>query len=235
VDVGAGVGAAFQDGSTWTGHLEAGLRLPRSVRLEARAERERYLWTVASADTLLPLERVELVLDRAGHPGLAGKVALGRETFPDGNAVTTAYAWLLAPILPGLRLGWAASWQDARESRWSPVVERYEPYFTPEEQAVQSALAEVLLPLGNGSLRLNGSYGVRATEGAPGVAPGQGRPAVAFTERAYTPWSAVARLDAPVADRLRVEAEVERRETSFYTLNRGSLGLVLRFGRTDGR
>lgn len=238
LDVTAGFGGVRQDESTWTGHAGLGVRLPGRLTLEGRAARERYLWTTASADALLMVESVELSLERADHPGWAGEAVVQHESFPDGNGVATAYAWLLAPVAPGFRVGWAVSWQDAEESRWEPAVERYVPYFTPLEQRVSSALAEVTVPLGAAVARLNGSWGVWAREEVPGSsgslpgnAPGRARAA----ERSYTPWSVVATLDAPAGEGISLRMEGERRATAFYTLTRGNLALVLRLGGASPR
>jgi hypothetical protein len=194
------------------------------------AERERYLWTLASADTLLVLERVALTLGRPDHAGWAGEAALRRETFPDGNALTSASAWILAPVAPGVRIGWAASLADARETRWSPGPGRYLPYYTPEEQHVQSLLAELGAPLGRASVRVSGRYGVWATEQAPAA----GSSPLAFVERSYHPWSATAGLEAPATDELTVYVQAERSATAFYALTRASVALLVRLGSEAG-
>lgn len=235
LDVTGGFGGVRQDETTWVGHAGLGLRLPGEISLEGRAERERYLWTTASADTLVMLESGELVLERAAHPGWAGEAVARLESFRDGNRVATVYAWLLAPVVPGLRLGGAASWQDAEESRWQPDTERYTPYFTPLEQRVVSALAEVVVSLGSATARLNGNWGVWAREEAPGTAvsvPGNppGRGAVRRAERSYTPWSVVAALDVPAGERISLRFGAERQRTAFYQLTRGDIGLRVVFG-----
>ncbi len=240
VEVTAGLGGVLQGEAAWIGHAGLTVRLPQQLRLRARVERVRYLWTTASADTLLFLEPVELALSRAEHPRWAGEVAVRREAFPDGNRVSSAHAWLLAPVVPGLRMGAAASWQDASETRWSLALERYVPYYTPEEQRIASILAEVRVPLGSATARLNGSWGAWARERAPmpdASSPGNspGGPSLVFEERSYTPWNVTASLDAPAGERLSLHIEAERRETAFYDLTRGSVAVLIHLGRPSRR
>jgi hypothetical protein len=201
--------ADFVQGSTgdWTGALEAGVELGRGLALEVFGRRSRYLWTLASADTLVMENAVEVGLDRSDAPGWAGELQLRQERFADGNRVDRASGWILAPVVGGagsvpsdgqdggrggaslrLRLGYAFSWADARESRWvaaptlfwsdpgfpeilplpgDELAGRYDPYHTPRNEQVHNLLGEVALPLNRVSLQLNGSYGVHAREDAP--------------------------------------------------------------------
>ena len=172
----------------WTGRAMLGLRLPNGVALRGRAAREPYLRTAASLVT--PVTTTTLGGELAwNHPrGWLGEAAVQRERYPDDNAVTTAYAWLLAPVARGargvLRLGWGASAQDADESRFVLVHDvpsgpgvpvegvstegHYAPYWTPSRLRAHSVLAAAELRPGAALvLRAGGSYGVSAREDAP--------------------------------------------------------------------
>jgi hypothetical protein len=124
-----------------------------------------------------------LALDRSAVPGWAGEALLRRESYGDDNPVTTAYGWLLAPVVRAathsLRLGYAAAWQDAPRSRWvldrsggpgqqdgQQAEGRYDPYYTPHDVTTHSALVNGALAVGGGWLIVDGSVGVRATETA---------------------------------------------------------------------
>jgi hypothetical protein len=162
-------------------HYDAGA----GRRLRAAASRDRYTATVASLDMMLMVNAVELSLDRSGDPGWAGELLGRRETYGDGNAVSTAYGWLLAPLsrsrTHSLRAGYAAAWQDAPESRWTPHPDgggpphaegqqaegRYSPYYTPHDVRTHSALINAALAVGSGWLLADGSLGVYARETAP--------------------------------------------------------------------
>lgn len=172
----------------WTGRAMLGLRLPNGVALRARAAREPYLRTVASL--AVPVTVATLGGELAWrHPrGWLGEAAVRRERYPDDNAVTTAYLWLLAPVAQGargvLQLGYGASAQDADESRFvllhdvpaGPGIPvegvstegRYAPYWTPSRLRTHSLLAAAELRPGAALvLRAGGSYGVSAREEAP--------------------------------------------------------------------
>jgi hypothetical protein len=241
---------------------ELGLALPGGVTAAAAARRTRYLSTLSSADTLLMVNTVELRLDRAAAPGWAGEVVFRRETFPDNNHTTSAYAWILAPVLSGgrpadnrrpgasLRLGYAFSWSDADANRWSAVLTgeeaqdslpgstipgRYQPYFTPNDQQVHSLLAEVAATFGGGTtLRLSGTLGILATENAPVlIATGPGESQLFFYERDYTPWRITAGATVPLSRALTLTADAEAWRTSYYEMRQFGVGMVYRFGRTD--
>lgn len=241
LDLTLAAGAAIQEDVTWTGEATLARGLGRGLRLRATAERDRYLWTTSSADTLLMVDGLEVALDAAASPRWAGEAVLHVARFPDGNTVRTAYGWLLAPLAPVLRAGASVAWEDAEETRWSPALDGYAPYFTPERQRTVSVLGELALPLGAATLRASGSWGVWARELAPsGVAVGRpgnapDRTAVIFDERAFTPWSARAALDLPAGDHLTLHAEAERAATAFYRLTRAGLAVVVRPGAAAPR
>lgn len=238
LDLAGGLGGVRQEEGAWTGRVEAGLRLPGQVRLRVEADRRRYLWTTASADTLLLVDGAGLVVDRADAPGWAGEAVIRRETFPDGNRIWTAYAWVLAPVAPWVRAGLATAYQSADESRWSAATEVYEPYFTPDEQRVQSVLLELRGTTERVTLGLNGSYGFQATDLSPGIqadrpgirpGPGPGPPGGAAepTKRSFSPWSMTASAEIRASGRVGIRLEVERSTTAFYELTRGQVALSL--------
>jgi hypothetical protein len=165
------------------------VNLSPSLTLRASVGRERYLWTVASADSLLMMNTVEVALGRADAPGWAGEAVFQRRSFADENDVRTAYGWVLAPLVKGiLRAGYAFSWSDATENRWvrnpatvagnqndqgqprpvgSELPGVYAPYHTPAEEQIHKALAELTVAAGSATFRLDGSVGFRAREDAP--------------------------------------------------------------------
>ena len=268
-DVSAKAGRAWQssvvgqDGA-WIGDVSLAARLSTDLELRGRGWVERYLWTPASADTLVMVEGLELALDGAAAPEWAGEAVVRREALPGGNVIRTAYAWGLAPIVPWLRGGYAFSWQDSDETRWSPVEVtggqggpgrgggppmaasdplpgRYTPYFTPEQTYIHSLLTELRGKVGFGTARLNVSYGIWATEQVPSLEVGSGASSAfqtTFAERSFNPWSVTGAVDVPQGCCTALQAEVERAHTAFYQVTRVSLGLVYRFLRqptTDGR
>lgn len=213
---------------------DASLNVGAGVSLRGRAVRERYTATVASLDTAVMAQRLEVALDRSAAPAWAGEAVARRETYGDDNAVSTAYLWVLAPVSRSaghsVRIGYGAAWQDTPETRWrvdpslpaGPTGElggRYAPYYTPHDVFTHSALANAAVAVGAGWLLVNGSVGVHATEMAPalfGTGIGGAPALLTFHDRSFTPWRADASLVAPVGANASVTVAVEFSRTAYY-------------------
>jgi tetratricopeptide (TPR) repeat protein len=117
---------ADRSATQWTGRAMVGVRLPGFVTVRGRAEQLAYLYTLGSLASPVDVRSVagELQLN---HPnGWLAQAALQQQRFTDDNVVRSAYAWLLAPIVRtgsvDLQAGYAVSNDDARESRYFPVI-----------------------------------------------------------------------------------------------------------------
>jgi hypothetical protein len=217
----------------------------QGTTLRLRAARERYTATAASIDTLLMAQTVELAVDRSGAPGWAGELLGRRVGFGDGNPVTTAYGWLLAPLsrssTHALRAGYALGWQDSERSNWVPatagaggpplqqVTGRYAPYYTPHDVVTHSALLNAAVAVGSAWLLLDGAAGIHATETAPVLirtAPlPQDPPALFFYERSFTPYRGGLSLIVPAGTQTSITAAAAYSRTAYYRM--GSLRLAL--------
>jgi hypothetical protein len=217
------------------------------IAVRAQAGRERYTATLTSLDTMVLATTLELALDRSDAPGWAGEAVLRRASYGDGNPVSTAYAWVLAPLSRSaghaVRLGYAGAWQDTPESRWRPdktivpggpdaaprmVSGRYAPYYTPHDLVAHSAVANAALAVGPAWLIADGSVGMHATETAP-VLFTSGPPLHAlelhFFERRFTPWRGALRLVTPVDGHTTLTSTAELSRTAFYRA--GTLSVVV--------
>jgi hypothetical protein len=215
----------------------ANLNLGRGVQLRARAERDRYVATTASIDTAVLMRAFELMLDRGSEPGWAGALLARREDAGDDNPTFTAFGWLLVPVVRrsdlSLRLGYAAAWQDAEETRWTAVADErpppgqgtivpghYDPYFTPHDQSTHSLLVDAAIAAGRGWVRLSGAAG-GGSELAPALrnlgAPGA---TLEFSERTFTPYRAGASWWTPLGAMASFTFEVEYTRTAFYDATR---------------
>lgn len=247
LSAGALFGAPAPAGNTTTVVYDAaaGINAGRGTTLRLRAVRERYTATAASIDTLLMGRTVELALDRSGAPGWAGELVARRMGFGDGNPVTTAYVWLLAPLSRSarhsLRAGYAVGWQDSEQSNWVPatagpvgappqqVPGRYAPYYTPHDVLTHSALLNAALALGSAWLLLDGAVGIRATEQAPVLIrttpQPQEPPELSFYERSFTPYRGGLSLVVPAGGSTSITATGAYSRTAHYRI--GSLRLAL--------
>jgi len=222
----------------WTGRLALGVRLPRGAALRGRVERAPYFWTVASLSEPVVTESASGALAWSDPTGWMGEAGSAVQRFPDANRVRSAHAWLLAPLVrgPGARIGagYAFGAQDADESRFVPARGgdrsgggRYEPYYTPEQVLVHSAIGSLSVPAGAVRFDANGSYGFRATEMAPGAGTAGAR--VSFAERSFHPWSARAALALALSRGVSLSVEGEHARTAFYAATSVGAGLTWRF------
>ena len=241
-----------------TGRARIGVRAGSGLTISAIAERALYTATIASLAEPLPTTSLRL-MTRLERNGWLGEAALQRESYPDDNAITTTYAWLLAPIVrtttTQLHAGYAFSFQDAASSRFVAVVPqrpgsggtlegRYEPYFTPERELQHGVAASLAVSAGKGArFQVNGSYGAYARRAVPvlerGVDPGPGPPnrnpviREQFKSETFHPFNVRAAGTLPLGRQATFTLEAERLRTSFYQQTRLSAFMSLRFVRRN--
>src|SRR5687767_15170146 len=145
-----------------------------------------------------------------------------RQLYPDANAVSTAYGWLLVPLVHGpmadIQLGVSAVAQDADENRFTLAMPAqpyppgdvrfstagiYAPYYTPSSLTTQSVIGAVAVHPSSGiTLRGGGSFAIRASDSGPSfvVSPATAvqPPTVqrSFQSRTFSTWNARASIEA---------------------------------------
>ena len=246
--VGAGGFRGARDTMHWTGHGALGFRAGNGVTLRGRVERSPYTSTLASLAEPISTTSATAAL-HIDTPGWRGEAVVRRDAYPDDNAVTSAYAWLLAPVPGGsggrLQAGYAIAAADADEDRfmlvrpvqpWPPSDVRYDfsgvyrPYFTPAREVVHSMIAAATAGRpGAATFSAGGSYGFRAREDVTAF-QASGPQVLAVTERrGYTPWTARASVDIPASRALTVSFGGEAGRTAYYRWATARLGLTFRF------
>lgn len=235
--------------SEWTGRGVLGVRLRRHVTVRARFERVPYLYTIASLTTLVLTDVAAGELHWNDPRGWLGQAAVQRQQYPDDNMVRTVYAWVLAPILRGrdvdLQGGYAFGMDDADENRFVlsdrtqpyPPTDprfttegRYDPYYTPQRLVRHSAIAAVTGRLSAGTtLRLGGSYGVRATEDAPVLLAAPGGVQRVFAQRAFSPWDLRASVDVAAGNGLTIGLNAETGRGSYYQWSKAGVHITYHF------
>lgn len=231
----------------WTGRGMVGFRITPRLVWRMRAERSAYLYTVASLGTPIMTRTVSATLDWSRRGGWLGQVAAQRAGFPDGNAVTGAHAWLLAPVVRGekgmLQLGYSIAAQTSRETRFvadggavtprdgDAVSGRFDPYHTPVNLLAHSLVASAvtrLLP--RVALRANGAFGVSAHDEVlvyrTSGFPRPGAPTMAYEQRAFRPWNVRGSLEAGITTQTRLIAELDFSRTAFYGVGTARLGVT---------
>jgi tetratricopeptide (TPR) repeat protein len=242
------------DVQTWTGAAAATVHLPRHVALRVAAEREPYLYTLASLGTLVMTRTARATLTWNSPRGWLAEATAERQAFDDDNAVRTAYAWLLAPLVhhdnTTLQVGASAVVQDADASRWTlarPVQAvpassaafrldgLYAPYFTPLNLSTQSVLMAGRVRLSpTVTVRADGAYGVHATDDAPVIVrttgnTGAGQLSTVTYRRSYHPFSARAAFDIAAGSSLTLTASADVQRTVLYTTSGMRLEARYRF------
>jgi Tfp pilus assembly protein PilF len=243
---------SFGEASDWTGRATLGARLPNHLVLGARAERAPYLYTTSSLTKSVMTQTVEGSARWRPTNGWMAEATARRESFDDHNDVSTAYAWVLAPLVrrPGgeLHVGYSFAAQNASESRFvsrdelpfppglppSTIPGVYDPYYTPSNLRVHSALASVRVKAGaRWSLTGNGAYGFSARDDAPVLIPVMTPPNVTivrdFSAREFTPWSMRGGVDGAVSEAVRLSLTAERGKAPYYTFTTVGLRLTYTF------
>jgi hypothetical protein len=250
---GAGVLSAPGVDGDWTAHGRVAVRPGAGVAAGIEARRAPYLWTTASiADPPVP-EALRAFATWSAR-GVEGEAAVERQWFPDDNAVSSAFAWTLLPLVNHegvlLQAGYAISAEDARESRFilaNPVqlvppghtafdtTGRYVPYYTPARRRGHAVLGALTAWSDGGArLHLGGSYSVRTTELAPAFTLAAGGVQRVFVSRESHPWEARATVDLPAGRRVTVSIGAEAGRQAFYDWDRVLVAVVFR-ARPDAR
>ena len=252
--VGAGVlNRSFGDASDWTARAVLGLRLPRNVVLEGRFERGPYIHTAASLARTVMTATVDGTLRWRAANGWMADATARRESFDDDNAITTGYVWILAPMLRRPRgemhIGYSFSAQAAEKSRFVPRADDlnfppgqppptvrgvYDPYYTPRDLRVHSALASVAArPSSRWSMSANANLGVRTRDDAPVLVvvtrPPNADVVRTYYPREFTPWNVRAALETAATEAVRLAITAERGNGAYYAFTTVELRMTYTF------
>lgn len=211
-------------GLAFIGSARFAVPVARNLKLFASVNRLPYTSTIASLAAPITTTMPAIGLQLSGR--WLGEAAAQRTSYPDNNAVITTYAWLLAPIVLQqrytLHLGYALSYQDSKESRYTTAA-RYDPYFTPENEMQHQAAGSFVTWNKSGTrLQVNGSYafyGKRTTPSVTTVSNGNGKPVtkvVAFSDQTFHPYDVHAAASFPLNQNVSFTFDAERIRTSFY-------------------
>lgn len=245
------------DGGDFVGSASLAVALLPRLALEAEGRRWSYESTSTAVDTAVMVETGTIQLARSDPVGWSGEVAARLDRFPDDNEVVYAWAWLLASLWSkghsAVRVGYGFEARDAESSTFGPrpaqggrpgpggpvpgggtrSVGVYDPYYTPEEVRVHSALFSFQADLSKAVLlAADGSAGVDAREDAPSLdaaAGSVGAPTVSFAEREFTPWRVRVRLSAELSPAATLRVGAGYREDAFYEVWHVSTRLEWRF------
>ncbi len=163
----------------WSGNLALNLRISSQFDADASVDHVPYLDTRSSVDTNISATRFAAMLNWHKNSWSAQTAFLNSSY--EGNSVYGAYAWVLAPLVKFpkgglLQGGISMSYSNSGESSYKPVLSMsgivansattsvvagiYNPYFTPNNLLVNSALVSLSLnPSKVVSINLSGDIG----------------------------------------------------------------------------
>ena len=254
LDLGVGgVSRSFGSKSDVIGNAGIAFRTPGHLKIGARASRSAYLATEASLSQSVMTNSGVAYVRLDSPAGWLGETAYQLQRFPDSNTLTSAYVWLLAPVVHSapldLQVGYAGAYQNSSESRFSlahPVQPylpgdtrfdlsgSYQPYYTPVDLLSHSAIAAITArPSPEATFNAGGSYAFHATETAP-VLLAVGTTATTTVQRlSYTrhfnPWNAHASMTLNPSTDVSLVANADVFRTGFYTASGASIALAYRF------
>lgn len=250
-----GVNRSFGSSSDVIGAAEIAFRLPNHFKFGGRASRSAYLATEASLSQSV-MTNTGIGYLQLDHPsGWLGKAAYQLQRFQDSNSSTSAYVWILAPLVHSvpldIRAGYSGAIQNSSESRFSlshptqpylpgdarfDLSGSYQPYYTPIDlQSHSLIVALTARPGPTAAFTFGGSYAFRATESAPVLLAISTAVPVTTTvqrfsySRHFNPWNAHASFSVDASNDVGVIARAEMFRTGFYTASSGSVRLVYRF------
>jgi hypothetical protein len=225
------------------------------VRIEGAFERAPYTSTVPSLAQAVMVQSLDAGARWGSLRAWMGELRVRRVRFPDDNAVTTAYTWVLAPLMSReratLHAGYAFAAQSAAESRFVPrddiaivpvppgqgpvsVPGEYDPYYTPRNLRIHSGLAAVRLRPGvRWTLAASGRYAINARDDAPALFARSVPPNViierSFYDRAFTPWNARGSIECGATPSVHIALGVEHGREAYYAFTTARVGLTYTF------
>ncbi len=240
--------------SDWISRVSLDQKIFNHLSLTIENERKPYFSTVASLDTAVLTRRFFMSLNLANENGFSGKIGFERNSFEDENHVYAAYGYLLTPPIRfgkvSVLLGYSYAYHDSREDRFRPVgslpeiiasqgkgnsiTGYYDPYFTPLQQSVHSAVFSLLVQPGPAiKFGMNVSPALMATTWNPYFyleSKGVGKFALVkdYSRISFHPLEGSAYLEWKTGKKFMMRAEYAYRHTFFYESNFVSLNLISR-------
>jgi tetratricopeptide (TPR) repeat protein len=237
----------------FTGLIAIGQKLSSDLRLTASTSRIPYQYTLASLERpfLYKLHSAALELD---GKNLIGKAGLEVQQFEDNNAVSTLYAWGLFPLVRkqaiSLNAGYGISFANTTSSRLKPTLSIndiinnqpvnsqvqgvYDPYFTPQNQLVNSLLISSGIRVSkHSSFSVKGSFGVLASADNPVLILEKRNNSYflsrSFYRQQYNPIEFDAALDLYLGNGFSFITKYNYSNLFFYTRHIGGVSIRYRF------
>jgi hypothetical protein len=245
----------FENKISWSGNLELKETLLKHLVLQAEAERKPYYYTISSLDTVLMVNRYTAYVEWNDLNSVYGRLQFEFNQFPDKNYTLAGGGWIFTPPLKvwvlELRVGYAYSFSTSEHNRYTPqnTLEQiianyqnvqtingiYDPYFTPDNMGVHSALASLTIhPVKLFDLGFNANVGFYATTLNPYLYLNKNNSDVTYIDEGYStmkfvPMEFSAYALFRITEKISLKADYTYRKTYFYTSNSVGVGLKINF------
>jgi tetratricopeptide (TPR) repeat protein len=245
----------YQNSNDWVGRISVNQKISRQLSLTVEKERKPYFNTMASLDTVVSTNRFYSSLNLANEKGFSGKIAFDKNTFDDKNFVYSAYGYLLSPPIKfsniNILLGYSFGYNNSKENKFrpaqslheiiasynqgNPICGYYDPYFTPQQQYIHSAVLSVSIqPRPMVKFGINVSSALMANTVNPYFyldAKGMGKINLVkdYFQTSFRPIEGSAYIEWKVGKKNMIRAEYAYRNTFFYESNYLALNLLSKF------
>ena len=226
------------DNSDWIGGVHFTKNLFKNASLNFGYAKNALLGTIASTTFNLTQQDLFGVLDYH-NKYIVLNAAYNHKFFADDNTITSLGGWLVSQPVNiykfGLQLGYGYSHTDSKEILFiydSQGMGIYDPYFTPKDQEIHSALLIASFkPTKALNIQAKLNYGIQATvqnpypvEMAPGFFETGG-----FYNAEFNYTEVNASIDYAISKSFGINANYIYQETFFYTRDNFNLGLNFTF------
>lgn len=238
---------------TWGVSLQQ--KVAKYLFIRTSGERSAYTYTLSSLTSPFSRNRYSFSLTWEKSKSWNAKAGYIGEYFPDTNNIQTYYAWALSPTIAfsvfELSFGYGFNYSNAKESRYVPeqslediinnyqsdskITGIYDPYFTPNNQFANSALANInIIPSQNIIIKLHAAVGFYARamnsyfyldnnkNGMTTIREG-------FYQESYTPLDLGINFDADLSAKIILNASYTYLQTFYFNSNNFLVSLKIYF------
>lgn len=236
----------------FTGRAAISQKLFRFLSAEVATARLPYQYTLTSIEKPLMHWQSSVALSLNNPASVVGKLAYERQEFPDENLIHTSYFYLLKSLFKSssfrLDLGYSFNYAHSENNSFQPVEEPifrtgqshfenlsgvYDPYFSPRNQMVNSALASIHInPTDAVEIKLRTNYGFYAKAEQPFLFTTQNpgnrlASEINFYKEQYIPMEFFAGMAVKISPQMQLRADYQFSKLLFYELH--NLGLSVRY------
>jgi len=225
--------------------------------VSAGFERKPYLSTVASLETPVKTNHTFANLTFGQFGKWNGKLSFDDNRFDDGNRVYSAYGYFFTPTIHAgalhMSVGYCFTWNNSTADRFvsdeslpallaqgnnQPIKGHYVPYFTPEQQRIHAALANIEIFFSKKmKIGFTGNGSFAATANVPYFYLQTGRGASVtlvkdFVPYQYHPYEATFFVQVFTGQTASIRMEYTRKSTLFYESHYAGLSFYTKLLRS---